>query len=106
MEPIAIKAPESDGGSTRFPVITEYIGVRPGYCGGEPHILGHRIKVRHVAVWHEERRYVEELKAQSPRQKLKSSWRQGSSMPRTMCLHLDECCDPAIARAFGFTESM
>jgi uncharacterized protein (DUF433 family) len=35
------------------PVISEYIGVRPGYCGGEPHILGHRIKVRHVAVWHE-----------------------------------------------------
>jgi uncharacterized protein (DUF433 family) len=35
-------------------VISEYIGIRPGYCGGEPHILGHRIKVRHVAVWHEE----------------------------------------------------
>jgi len=37
-----------------IPVISEYIGVRPGYSGGEPHILGHRIKVRHVAVWHEE----------------------------------------------------
>jgi uncharacterized protein (DUF433 family) len=37
-----------------LPVITEYIGIRPGYCGGEPHILGHRIKVRHVAVWHEQ----------------------------------------------------
>jgi uncharacterized protein (DUF433 family) len=37
-----------------IPVISEYIGVRPGYGGGEPHILGHRIKVRHVAVWHEE----------------------------------------------------
>jgi uncharacterized protein (DUF433 family) len=36
-----------------LPVIAEHIGVRPGYCGGEPHILGHRIKVRHVAVWHE-----------------------------------------------------
>jgi uncharacterized protein (DUF433 family) len=35
------------------PVVTEYIGVRPGYCGGYPHILGHRIKVEHVAVWHE-----------------------------------------------------
>ncbi len=32
----------------------EYIGVRPGYCGGYPHILGHRIKVKHVAVWHEQ----------------------------------------------------
>ena len=37
-----------------LPVITEHIGIRPGYCGGEPHILGHRIKVRHVAVWHEQ----------------------------------------------------
>jgi uncharacterized protein (DUF433 family) len=35
-------------------VVTEHIGIRPGYCGGEPHILGHRIKVRHVVVWHEQ----------------------------------------------------
>jgi uncharacterized protein (DUF433 family) len=39
---------------TILPVVTEHIGVRPGYCGGHPHILGHRIKVKHVAVWHEE----------------------------------------------------
>lgn len=31
----------------------EYIGIRPGYCGGKPHILGHRIKVQDVARWHE-----------------------------------------------------
>jgi uncharacterized protein (DUF433 family) len=37
-----------------IPVISEHIGIRPGYCGGEPHILGHRISVKHVAVWHEE----------------------------------------------------
>jgi uncharacterized protein (DUF433 family) len=36
------------------PAISEWIGIRPGYCGGEPHILGHRIKVRHVVVWHEQ----------------------------------------------------
>jgi uncharacterized protein (DUF433 family) len=36
-----------------IPVIAEHIGVRPDFCGGEPHILGHRVKVRHVAVWHE-----------------------------------------------------
>jgi uncharacterized protein (DUF433 family) len=36
------------------PVIAEHIGIRTGHCGGEPHILGHRIKVRHVAVWHEQ----------------------------------------------------
>jgi uncharacterized protein (DUF433 family) len=45
-------SPPADPGI--IPVIAEYIGIRPGYCGGEPHILGHRIKVRHVAVWHEE----------------------------------------------------
>jgi uncharacterized protein (DUF433 family) len=37
-----------------LPVVTEYIGIRPGHCGGNPHILGHRIKVKHVAVWHEQ----------------------------------------------------
>ncbi len=31
----------------------EHIAVRAGYCGGKPHIVGHRIKVQHVAVWHE-----------------------------------------------------
>jgi uncharacterized protein (DUF433 family) len=35
------------------PFLSEYLAIIPGYCGGEPHILGHRIKVRHVAVWHE-----------------------------------------------------
>ncbi len=54
MEPIITHEPEPHGEPTTLPVITEYIGVRPGYCGGEPHILGHRIKVRHVAVWHEQ----------------------------------------------------
>jgi uncharacterized protein (DUF433 family) len=38
---------------TVVPVITEYIAIKPGYCGGKPHIAGHRIKVQHVAVWHE-----------------------------------------------------
>lgn len=35
-----------------LPVIAEHIGVREGHCGGKPHILGHRVKVRHVAEWH------------------------------------------------------
>jgi uncharacterized protein (DUF433 family) len=35
------------------PFLSEYLAIIPGCCGGEPHILGHRIKVRHVAVWHE-----------------------------------------------------
>jgi uncharacterized protein (DUF433 family) len=43
----AIPQPET------VPVIGEYIAIKPGYCGGKPHIAGHRIKVQHVAVWHE-----------------------------------------------------
>src|SRR4051794_41383460 len=50
MEPTAPRTQEPPP----IPVVTEYIGVRPGYCGGEPHILGPRIKVRHVALWHEQ----------------------------------------------------
>jgi uncharacterized protein (DUF433 family) len=35
------------------PVVGEYIAVKAGYCGGKPHVAGHRIKVQHIAVWHE-----------------------------------------------------
>ena len=45
-------ATTSTAGDGVIPVVGEYIGIRPGYCGGKPHILGHRIKVQHVAVWH------------------------------------------------------
>ena len=38
---------------TVVPVIGEYIAVKPGFCGGKPHIMGHRIKVQHIAVWRE-----------------------------------------------------
>jgi uncharacterized protein (DUF433 family) len=41
--------PEPDS----LPIIGEFIGIKPGYCGGKPHIAGHRIKVQHVAVWHD-----------------------------------------------------
>ncbi len=40
-------------GETVVPTIREYIAVKPGHCGGKPHIAGHRVKVQHVAVWHE-----------------------------------------------------
>jgi uncharacterized protein (DUF433 family) len=32
---------------------TEHIIVKERHCEGKPHIAGHRIKVQHVAVWHE-----------------------------------------------------
>ena len=35
------------------PFLGGYIAIKPGYCGGKPHISGHRVKVQHVAVWHE-----------------------------------------------------
>ncbi len=35
------------------PLIAEYIAIKPGFCGGKPHIVGHRIKVQQVAIWHE-----------------------------------------------------
>jgi uncharacterized protein (DUF433 family) len=54
MKPMTTQTPEPQKEPTTFPVVSEHIGIRPGYCGGEPHILGHRIKVRHVAVWHEQ----------------------------------------------------
>jgi uncharacterized protein (DUF433 family) len=31
----------------------EHIVVSPGYCGGKAHVSGHRIKVQHIAIWHE-----------------------------------------------------
>ena len=36
-----------------LPVIGEHIVATPGICGGKPRIAGHRIKVQHIAVWHE-----------------------------------------------------
>ena len=58
MEPASppTQTPSPTDGPMTFPVVTEYIGVRPGYCGGYPHILGHRIKVKHIAVMHERTR--------------------------------------------------
>ena len=32
----------------------EHIDITPGVCGGKPHIVGHRIKVQDIVVWHEE----------------------------------------------------
>jgi uncharacterized protein (DUF433 family) len=45
--------PDAAASETALPVIGEYIAVKPGFCGGKPHIIGHRIKVRHIVVWHE-----------------------------------------------------
>jgi uncharacterized protein (DUF433 family) len=36
------------------PAVRGHIAVVPGFCGGKPHIAGHRIKVQHIAAWHEQ----------------------------------------------------
>jgi uncharacterized protein (DUF433 family) len=54
MEPTATQLHEPQDQPAALPVVTEHIGIRPGYCGGKPHILGHRIKVKHVAIWYEQ----------------------------------------------------
>lgn len=38
---------------TILPVIAEHIGILKGRRGGRPRILGHRIKVKHIAEWRE-----------------------------------------------------
>src|SRR5689334_15507558 len=45
--------PETVPSERVVPIIGEYIAVKPGFCGGKPHILGHRVKVQHIAVWRE-----------------------------------------------------
>jgi uncharacterized protein (DUF433 family) len=51
MDPATVQTPTSS--DAVIPVIGEFIAVKPGYCGGKPHIRGHRIKVQHVVVWHD-----------------------------------------------------
>jgi len=35
------------------PLIAEHIEITPGVCGGKPRIVGHRITVQNVVLWHE-----------------------------------------------------
>ncbi|HJT31950.1 MAG TPA: DUF433 domain-containing protein [Pirellulales bacterium] len=37
--------------ATSIPGLDEYIAKTPGVCGGQPHIAGTRIKVKHVYTW-------------------------------------------------------
>ncbi|MBW4554597.1 MAG: DUF433 domain-containing protein [Trichormus sp. ATA11-4-KO1] len=34
-------------------VISEHIEITPHVCGGKPHIVGHRIRVQDIVIWHE-----------------------------------------------------
>jgi uncharacterized protein (DUF433 family) len=35
------------------PLIAEHIEITPGVCSGKPRIVGHRITVQNVVVWHD-----------------------------------------------------
>lgn len=48
-----METPGIQAGVTPRPPGREHIVVEKGHCGGKPHIAGHRIKVQHVAIWHE-----------------------------------------------------
>jgi len=50
---IAMERQNTEVENTRLPSGREHIAVIPGYCGGKPHVAAHRIKVQHIAVWHE-----------------------------------------------------
>lgn len=34
-------------------VANSYIAIDPEICGGKPHVVGHRITVLQIAIWHE-----------------------------------------------------
>lgn len=38
---------------SQLSVISEHININPDICGGKPHIVGHRIKVQDIVIWHE-----------------------------------------------------
>jgi len=48
-----MEQPHRDTGATPPPPRPDHIVVLPGACGGKPHVAGHRVKVQHIAVWHE-----------------------------------------------------
>lgn len=35
------------------PLIAEHIEITAGVCGGKPRVMGHRITVQNIVIWHE-----------------------------------------------------
>jgi uncharacterized protein (DUF433 family) len=55
-----------DPGSNPLPR-PEHIAVVPDVCGGKPHVAGHRVKVQHVAIWHDRQgKSPDEIVAEHP----------------------------------------
>lgn|ERR1700694_4685710 len=34
-------------------LLTQHVEITPGVAGGKPHIVGHRITVQNIVIWHE-----------------------------------------------------
>ena len=51
---MSVANPTLDASASPSPTLDRLIAIKPGFCGGKPHIAGHRIKVQQVAVWHEQ----------------------------------------------------
>jgi len=56
-----------ESGINPLPNRQEHIAVEPDVCGGKPHVAGHRVKVQHVAIWHERQgKSPDEIVAEHP----------------------------------------
>jgi len=56
-----------ESGINPLPRLQEHIAVEADICGGKPHVVGHRVKVQHVAIWHERQgKSPDEIVAEHP----------------------------------------
>ena len=62
-----METPNLESGMNPLPRRQEHIAVDPDMCGGKPHVAGHRVKVQHVAIWHERQgKSPDEIVAEHP----------------------------------------
>src|ERR1700722_17713993 len=62
-----MKGQSTETGMVPPSALGTHIATVAGHCGGKPHIAGHRIKVQHVAVWHERQgKSPDEIVAEHP----------------------------------------
>jgi uncharacterized protein (DUF433 family) len=56
MEQTTSHSQGSKSGAVTLPVIREHIVSTPDTCGGKPRIVGSRIRVKDVVIWHDRQR--------------------------------------------------
>jgi uncharacterized protein (DUF433 family) len=63
----AMETHSFESGVNSLPRRQEHIAVDPDICGGKPRVAGHRVKVQHVAIWHERQgKSPDEIVAEHP----------------------------------------